>query len=388
MIFEFNFKVYTSMTIQIYKVTKHPQDQFIGISIAPGSVEYHLIKGVDQKEWNAECRLWLIPHQTEIWAQFRQIFKDYKPVLNPNELFLNNTEPMKSQKQNLTSCQTLNKRQYDALTRMKEELILRQYQFNTSKNYCSNFIQYMLYFKDKHVDDLNLEDIRNYLLFKIKIHRISESTQNTIVNAIKFYYEQVLKRERFVIYDLRPRKTNKLPGFLSKDEVTKLLNSSDNLKHKTILRLIYSAGLRLGELTRLKVNDIRMDQNIIHIKCAKGKKDRITMLSTKIKELLLEYKELYKPKYWLFEGQTGGQYSERSVQQIMQQALIKSGIDTHATVHTLRHSFATHLVLNGVNLRAVQEYLGHSSSKTTEIYTHITDKLKSEIKSPIDDLDI
>lgn len=376
------------MDIQIFKVIKHSGDLFIGISIAPRSAEYHLIQQVKQKEWNPNCRLWLIPCQTDHWAQFKLIFKDYKVALNTNEIHLNNSGQINREKENHSYHQPLNDQQQSALNRMKEELILRQYQYNTSKNYCSNFISFMLFFKDKPVDILTHEDIRSYLLYKIKFHHISESTQNTIVNAIKFYYEQVLKRERFVIYDLRPKKTHKLPGFLSKEEVTKLLNSLDNLKHKTILRLIYSSGLRLGELIRLKVHDIKTDQNIILIKCAKGKKDRITMLSPKIKQLLTTYKEQYKPKYWLFEGQTGGQYSERSVQQIMQQALIKSGIDSHATVHTLRHSFATHLVLNGVNLRAVQEYLGHASSKTTEIYTHITDKLKSEIKSPIDDLDI
>ena len=376
------------MEIQIYKVSNNTGNHFIVIAIDPRSIEYHLIQGIKQKIWNPEYRLWLIPNQTEIWSQFKQIFKGYRPNLNQNEIFLKNHVQNQLATSTNVPQQPLNNDQYEALTRMKEELILKQYQYNTTKNYCSNFIGFMLFYKDREVNELDHEAIRAYLLYKIKIHRISESTQNTIVNAIKFYYEQVLKRDRFVIYDLRPRKTHKLPGFLSKDEVTKLLNSLDNLKHKTILRLIYSSGLRLGELTRLKVNDIKMDQNIIHIKCAKGKKDRITMLSPKIKTLLLEYVEQYKPRYWLFEGQTGGQYSDRSVQQIMQQAVIKSGIDTHATVHTLRHSFATHLVLNGVNLRAVQEYLGHSSSKTTEIYTHITDKLKSEIRSPIDDLDI
>ena len=196
------------------------------------------------------------------------------------------------------------------------------------------------------------------------------------------------KRERFTLYDLRPKPNKQLPGFLSKEETIKLLKTPENLKHRAILQLIYSAGLRLGELTRLKIRDVKFDQGIIQIKCSKGKKDRISVLSSKVKVLLLEYIEIYKPRFYLFEGQTGGKYSDRSVQNIMQDAVLKSGVDENATVHTLRHTFATHMILQGVDLRRVQELLGHASLETTAVYTHITDKMKSEVKSPLDDLDL
>jgi site-specific recombinase XerD len=186
----------------------------------------------------------------------------------------------------------------------------------------------------------------------------------------------------------RPKTPQKLPQVLSELEVTRFLKSVDNLKHRCIMMLIYSAGLRLGEVTQLKINDLQIDDKRILIHNAKGKKDRCTILSDKALTMLEKYRALYKPVDWLFEGQTGGKYSERSVQAIFEDARRKSGINSRATTHTLRHSFATHLLEKGVDLRYIQELLGHASSKTTEIYTHITKKGFQKIKSPLDDLDI
>jgi integrase/recombinase XerD len=271
---------------------------------------------------------------------------------------------------------------------MKEYLITKRYQPTTVKTYMSAFTEFLSKFPGKEPELITLEDIKSYMLTKINESSISESTQNCIVNAIKFYYEKIEDREKFYLTDLRPRNPIKIPGFLSKEETTKLLKTPENLKHRVILQLIYSAGLRLGELTRLKVRDIKFDDNVIEVKCAKGKKDRITILAKNVKTLLQEYMDQYKPKYYLIEGQTGGKYSDRSVQNIMHNAVIKSGVDENATPHTLRHSFATHMILDGVDLRIVQEFLGHSSPETTAIYTHITDKMKQDIKSPLDNLDL
>jgi integrase/recombinase XerD len=232
------------------------------------------------------------------------------------------------------------------------------------------------------------DDIRQFLLSKINNDGITEASQNCLLNAIKFYYEKVEKRERFVIYDLRPRKAKQLPDFLSKEQVTKLIKVIGNPKHRLIIKLIYSAGLRLGEIVRLKNREIKWEQNLILIKCAKGKKDRLVTLSENIKKDIIAYQNTYKTKYYLFEGQDGGNYSPRSVQQIFSAALQKAQIETHATVHTLRHSYATHLIESGTDIRIVQELLGHSSLKTTEIYTHVTDIQKLAVKSPLDDLEL
>lgn len=214
------------------------------------------------------------------------------------------------------------------------------------------------------------------------------STQNQVINAIKFYYEKVRKGQRKVYALERPLKETKLPKVLSAEEVAAILKSATNLKHKTMLWLIYSAGLRRSELINLKIDDIDSKRMVINIKAAKGKKDRITMLSERILELLRKYFKEYRPRVWLFEGMPGEPYSASSLQKVFMAALRKSGVRKEASLHTLRHSFATHLLETGTDLRYIQSLLGHNSSKTTEIYTHVTTRAFNKIKSPLDDLDL
>lgn len=228
--------------------------------------------------------------------------------------------------------------------------------------------------------------MNNYLLYLIQTKNILLSQQNQRINAIKFYFQQVLGREK-EIYNLhRPRKEHKLPSVLSEEEIILIFKQVSNIKHKALLYLIYSGGLRLSEVVNLKISDIDSKRNLILIREAKGKKDRTTLLSQTLLELLRTYYREYKPKEYLFEGQDQEKYSTRSVQNIFKKALFKSGIKKNATVHTLRHSFATHLLERGTDLRYIQELLGHSSSKTTEIYTHITKKGLDKIVSPLDNL--
>ena len=226
-----------------------------------------------------------------------------------------------------------------------------------------------------------------FLLKSIEDRRWSESAQNQAVNAIKFYFEKVLGQER-TFYELRPRKSQKLPGVFSEQEIIALFKAIENLKHRTILMLIYSAGLRIGESVKLRKADINLERKSIFIKAGKGKKDRYSVLSDKVVLLLQEYIEAYKPDYWLFEGQDGGQYSTRSIQQVFRRAVAKADINPYSTVHTLRHSFATHLLERGMDLRYIQSLLGHSSSETTEIYAHVTKKAREKLYSPLDFLDI
>ena len=179
-----------------------------------------------------------------------------------------------------------------------------------------------------------------------------------------------------------------MPQVLSEKEIARILLSLKNLKHRTILTVIYSAGLRLSELLNLKAEDIDWDRKLIRVKSGKGRKDRYTLLSPRLEKLLKDYLYYYKPDKYLFEGQKGGKYSPKSVQNIMKNAVTKTGITKHATVHTLRHSFATHLLENGTDLRYIQELLGHGSSRTTEIYTHVSKKSIGKIRSPLDNLDM
>jgi len=185
----------------------------------------------------------------------------------------------------------------------------------------------------------------------------------------------------------RPRREHKLPNVLSKEEIKAILGAPVNQKHRTMLSLIYACGLRRSELLYLKPSDVDSRRHLLIIRNAKGKKDRVVPISDKIIEMLREYYKMYKPILWLFEGQAGGEnYSEKSLQSVLKQAIAKAEIDKPVTLHWLRHSYATHLLEAGTDLRYIQELLGHKSSKTTEIYTHVTERSLSKIKSPFDEL--
>jgi integrase/recombinase XerD len=218
--------------------------------------------------------------------------------------------------------------------------------------------------------------------------KVSISYQNQSINAIKFYYERVLGGQRKVYLVERPRSEHTLPVVLSQQEIQAILKIPTNLKHRAILTTIYSAGLRVSEALNLKMSDIDSNRMQIRVEQAKGKKDRYTLLSPKTLELLRSYYIAYKPATWLFEGASGQKYSDRSIQFILKDAVTKAGIQKRVTVHTLRHSFATHLLENGTDLRYIQSLLGHESSRTTEIYTHVTTRGFDKIKSPLDNLDI
>ena len=174
---------------------------------------------------------------------------------------------------------------------------------------------------------------------------------------------------------------------LSEEEVTAILKTITNIKHKALIMTIYSGGLRISELINLKVKDIDSDRMQIRVQQSKGKKDRYTLLSQKTLLILRQYFKEYKPKEWLFEGEGDGEYSQKAIQNILKRAVLKAGIKKRITVHSLRHSFATHLLENGTDLRYIQNLLGHSNSKTTEIYTHITTKGFDQIKNPLDKLE-
>jgi site-specific recombinase XerD len=217
------------------------------------------------------------------------------------------------------------------------------------------------------------------------IIQYSHAYVNQALSAIKFLFSHVLNKEK-ILYEIpRPKKEKKLPNILSQDEVLAILDVISNLKHKAILYLVYSAGLRVGEVVRLKINDIDSQRMLIHIRQGKGRKDRYTVLSEITLNILRNYVKMEKPEDWLFPGGKAGSFlTERAVQKVFHKACLKANISKNVTVHSLRHSFATHLLEGGTDLRYIQELLGHKSSKTTEVYTHVTNASISRIKSPLD----
>ncbi len=269
---------------------------------------------------------------------------------------------------------------------MEQKLHLRGYAKNTTKTYLDQFRLFLNFYKAYEPGDLSEPEIRNYLLYLVEKKRVSRSAQNQAINAIKFFYEVVLKQERKVYYLERPMKEQKLPTVLSQENVIELFQVTANLKHRAMLMTIYSAGLRRSELLRLRVGDIDLHRGTVFIKGSKGNKDRQSLLAQSLIPYLRRYMNEYKPQYWLFEGDKGGQYSERSINEVFVRAMKKAGIRKAATLHSLRHSFATHLLEAGTSTRYIQELLGHTSPKTTEVYTHVTRPALDKIKSPLDHL--
>ncbi|MBI4685072.1 MAG: site-specific integrase [Nitrospirae bacterium] len=270
---------------------------------------------------------------------------------------------------------------------LRRELLSQKYSYRTVKGYLY-YNRDFLDFVKKQPSEVNDNDLKDYLLYLAEEKQSATATLNQAINALKFYYGSMLKR-KFVYEVKRPRKDKKLPVVLSKEEVAKILSAVDNIKHRAILMLIYSAGLRVGEVVKMKAEDIDSKRMLIHVKGAKGRKDRYTILSETALNVLRKYWREYKPQKWLFEGARRDRYiSTRTVQHILEHACTQTNTKKDISVHTLRHSFATHLLENGVDLRYIQELLGHAHSKTTEIYTHVSTKSLGKIRSPLDSLSV
>lgn len=276
----------------------------------------------------------------------------------------------------------------DLLKKAKQKLIIRNYSERTVASYLSAINHFSNWLIIEKVTQVNDSIVEKYLYHLKDTKNRSISSMKQTIASLKFIYSDVLNKDIPSSLIIQFRKEEKIPVVLSEEEVTRLLNSVNNLKHRAILMTIYSSGIRLNELLSLQVKDIDFDRNIILIKKGKGNKDRQSILSQSLKSILNIYLKNYSPSTFLFEGQKGGKYSPSSVQAIMKNAVKKTNIKKHATVHTLRHSFATHLLENGTDIRFIQELLGHKRLETTQIYTHISKITFDRIKSPLDNLNV
>ena len=269
---------------------------------------------------------------------------------------------------------------------VRREMRLRNYSHKTAKAYLSCLRSFVKHFQPRHPRDLGEEDIRNYLLHLLGKRR-SSGTVNQVFNALRFLYVDLYTKP-FVIGSLpRPRVEKKLPDVLNEAEMLRLFASVGNLKHRTILMLTYASGLRVGEVVRLRIEDIDGERGLIHIRGAKGGKDRFTVFPESLRGQLVTYWKQYGLGRcgWLFPGQTKDRHlSERSIQAVIKRAVENAQIGKHVAMHTVRHSFATHLLDHGTDLRYIQELLGHHSVKTTEIYTHVSTREIGKIQSPLD----
>lgn len=317
--------------------------------------------------FSGENKAWVFP----VSAKNREIFESMFP----------------KQKSTTSISNNLSKESYHLIRIFEQYMLQRRYSSKTIEIYISMVRRFLYFTKSTKPYDITLKDIEFYNYKFILRNGYSAAYQNQFINAIKKFYEVVENKKINLVEIERPRKSKPLPKVLSKEEVGLIINGVQNLKHKALLSLIYSTGIRRSEVLNLRITDIDSNRGIITIRNAKGNKDRIVGLSSKILILLRNYYRQYKPKEYLFEGPSGKQYSGSSIGHIFKNARMKAGIKILGGVHILRHSYATHLHEAGYDIRIIQELLGHKSLKTTEIYTHISSKSIKNVKSPFDDLD-
>lgn len=341
--------------------------------------------------WSKTMNCWYLPYKPTIKNYLVTLLKgkaflDYSNLPasdNLKEEIISSVEA--KEKMQTNTALTLNEESKTKVKEFEDWMRSKRYSNNTIGTYSDALKIFLRFYSHKTIAEINNNDVIIFNNEYILKNRFSSSYQNQVVNAVKLFFRTIEMKLMVIESIHRPKRQKLLPNILSKEEVKELLDKTVNVKHKAMLSLIYSCGLRCGELLRLKFEHLDTKRNLLIIKQAKGRKDRITPLSLKISALLNEYYKTYKPQVYVFEGQSPStMYDERSLQQVLKTNLLKTSIKKPVTLHWLRHSYATHLLENGTDLRYIQELLGHSSSKTTEIYTHVSTKSLQTITSPFD----
>ena len=374
-------------TIQIeYGIHHNKMKLFLKFKFDAPTIE--VVKTIADAKWSQTYKAWYISYYDEAMDLINSTLlkNNIKPEV------LNRYDDVEIPKPNIV------KKPSDGLDHLKSESLekikefkywmqSRRYSASTIETYTESLEIFLRYFAHKPINEITNDDLimfnNNYIL----ANGYSSSYQNQIVNGVKLFFRSIVDKKLQPDLILRPKREKLLPNVLSKEEIKAILNALKNIKHKAMLSLIYSCGLRRSELLNLKLTDIDSKRGLIIIRQGKGRKDRVAPLSPKILELLRDYYSAYKPHYWLFEGQDKkSRYDEKSLASVLKQALAKSRIQKPVSLHWLRHSYATHLLENGTDLRYIQEILGHRSSRTTEIYTHVSNKNIQRITSPYDNL--
>lgn len=357
---------------------------FFGLYFKFDSTLITEVRKLEGARWLHSRRCWTVP---AMHASFNQIRNHFNGLANVNLVYQEDDKIqwIRVRLNRLLGPATPENEQL--ISRFRRWMEHKRYQPSTIKTYGAMLELFLRFIQPKPVEEIQNEDVVRFVSEYILPGKFSSSFQNQAINAIKLFYRELCKSPLEVAQIERPRKEHHLPNVLSKEEVKMILGAPVNLKHRTMLSLIYACGLRRQELIHLKLSDIDSKRNILIIRQSKGKKDRIIPISEKILTMLRDYYKVYKPKEWLFEGQKrGNRYSVESLRSVLDAAVRKAGVRRKVTLHWLRHSYATHLLEAGTDLRFIQELLGHKSSKTTEIYTHVSTNSLQKIKSPFDDL--
>jgi integrase/recombinase XerD len=342
-------------------------------------------------QWDQEHDCWLIQNSRNNLKDIFRLFKglafvDAKEFFKKPDKPATKPEPVKKQ--------SVLKELEDPEIKEKIEsfdqwLKTCRYSERTIKTYSDAVKLFFRYYHGKVLSEFNSQHVLDFMEDYILKNRYSASYQNQIISGLKLFFSKIVQHVIVIEEIDRPKRPKTLPNVISKEEVQTILTAIKNIKHKAMLSLIYSCGLRRGEMLKLKPTDVDSKRGLLIIRQAKGMKDRVAPLSEKTIALLRAYYIEHKPKQYLFEGQEAGKpYSARSLELVLKNALKLSGIKKNISLHTLRHSYATHLLEKGTDLRYIQEILGHKSSTTTEIYTHVSTKSLQRIQSPFDDLEL
>lgn len=360
------------------------QKKYIGLKFYPDKVIQALVKQLPNIKWSEAYNMAYLPNNKEnltlifdtfkgeVWVNGDSFFHDKVRILNETAPDINSYR---------------NRNLINGYRACPEEffkkLELRKYSLNTARSYIAHFEKFINHYGNVNLLEITEQEINNYLSLLVQ-QGLSDSYINQSINSIKFYYEIVLGMPNRFYSVERPMKKEKLPEIVSKEKVLAMIDITRNIKHRCIIKLLYSAGLRRSELINLKIEDIDSDRMLIKVQEGKGKKDRLTLLGESMLIDLRRYYKIYKPKVYLFEGPGHKQYSATSIGKIIRRAAYTVGVKKRVTPHMLRHSFATHLLESGVDLRYIQTLLGHNSSRTTEIYTHVAVEGLKNIKNLID----
>lgn len=365
----------------ILGLTIHRQMAVVSISFPKDDMLMAILKPLKLARWSRTMQKWYIEQTLFDLKGFKTLFEG-KAIIDDTALTQEKEQGMVASKPNEISEEI--KKGLDAL---KQWMQHKRYSESSIKTYVESAKSFLMFIHPKPPTEATNSDMVRFVNEHILNKGLSFSYQNQVVNACKLFYREVVQSRLEVDKLERPRREHKLPNVLSKEEVKAIIEAPSNVKHRAMLSVIYACGLRRSELLNLKPQNIDSKRHLLIIRNAKGRKDRVVPISDKLIEMLRSYYKLYKPQAWLFEGQQAGeQYSETSLQEVVKNAVTKAGIKKPVTLHWLRHSYATHLLEAGTDLRFIQELLGHKSSKTTEIYTHVTEKSLQRIKSPFDDL--
>lgn len=326
--------------------------------------------------WSRSQRAWLIKRSAMDHAKLIELLKD-RVSISDDSMIIHRWPALSEEVESKVEA-------------YRRWLTQKRYSASTIKTYVEAtrlFLRFNAPLTSADISAFTADDINRFNHDYMIKENLSQSYQNQVVNALKLFFKTIEGRRLEPEQIERPRREHRLPHVLSKTEVKRLLEQTMNVKHRTMLSLIYACGLRRGELLALKPADIDGKRLVLWIRGGKGAKDRMLPISEKVLLMLREYYRGYRPKEWLFEGEkVGVRYSERSIQNVFKQACRRAGVNPSATLHWLRHSYATHLLESGTDLRYIQELLGHKSSRTTEIYTHVSKHNLQQIRSPFDDL--